>query len=113
MGLFWTIVVLVVALGLAWRFLGAYMAAVFEGRVHFFEWVERPFYRLLRTSPDQEQSWQRYAGATVVFSAAFIAVAYVLMRVQGSLPLNPQHLGAVGPALSFNTATSFVTNTNW
>ncbi len=113
MGLTWTIVTLVIALGLAWRFLGSYMAAVFEGRVHFLGWAERPVYRLLGTSPDQEQTWKRYAGALIVFSALSIALTYVIIRIQGSLPLNPQHLGAVPPALSFNTAASFVTNTNW
>jgi K+-transporting ATPase ATPase A chain len=113
MGFFLTIVVLVITLGLAWRFLGSYMAAVFEGRVHYLGWAERPFYRLLGTSPENEQSWKRYAGSVVIFSAAFLAVGYLLLRVQGSLPLNPQHLGAVTPALSFNTAVSFLTNTNW
>ncbi|MHB1517423.1 MAG: potassium-transporting ATPase subunit KdpA [Acidimicrobiales bacterium] len=113
MGLTWTIVTLVIALGLAWRFLGSYMAAVFEGRVHFLGWAERPVYRLLGTSPEQEQTWKRYAGALIVFSALSIAFTYVIIRIQGSLPLNPQHLGAVPPALSFNTAASFVTNTNW
>ena len=113
MGFFWTIVVLLVMLGLAWRYLGAYMAAVFEGRVHFLGFIERPIYRLLGTSPDKEQSWKRYAGSIVVFSGVFLGVGYLLLRLQGSLPLNPQHLGAVPPALSWNTATSFVTNTNW
>jgi K+-transporting ATPase ATPase A chain len=113
MGFTWTIVVLVVALGVTWRYLGSYMAGVFEGRVHFLAWAERPFYRLLGTGPDHEQTWKRYAGSLVIFSAAFVAVGYLLLRVQGSLPLNPQHLGAVGPALSFNTTVSFMTNTNW
>src|SRR5487761_1166534 len=113
MGFFWTIITLVVALGLAWRFLGSYMAAVFEGRVRFLGIVERPIYRLLGTSPDQEQSWQRYAGSLVIFSAVSIGFTYLIIRLQGSLPLNPQHLGAGPPALSFNTASSFVTNTNW
>jgi len=113
MGFFLTIVVLVIALGLAWRYLGSYMAAVFEGRVHYLGWAERPFYRLLGTSPENEQSWKRYAGSLVIFSAAFVAFSYLLLRIQGSLPLNPQHLGAVTPALSFNTAVSFLTNTNW
>jgi K+-transporting ATPase ATPase A chain len=113
MGFFLTIVVLVITLGLAWRYLGSYMAAVFEGRAHYLGWAERPFYRLLGTSPENEQSWKRYAGSVVIFSAAFLAVGYLLLRVQGSLPLNPQHLGAVTPALSFNTAVSFLTNTNW
>jgi K+-transporting ATPase ATPase A chain len=113
MGLALTIVTLVVALGLAWRYLGSYMAAVFDGRVHFLGRVERPVYRLLGTKPEQEQRWTRYAGAMVIFSAVSIAFTYVIIRIQGSLPLNPQHLGAVPQALSFNTAASFVTNTNW
>ena len=113
MGFTWTIIILVIALGLTWRYLGSYMAGVFEGRVHFLRWAERPFYRLLGTGPEQEQNWKRYAGAAVIFSAAFIGVGYLLLRIQGSLPLNPQHFGAVGSALSFNTAASFVTNTNW
>jgi potassium-transporting ATPase potassium-binding subunit len=69
MGFTWTIITLVVALGLTWRYLGSYMAAVFDGRVHFLGWAERPVYRLLRTSPEQEQNWKRYAGAMIIFSA--------------------------------------------
>ena len=49
----------------------------------------------------------------MIFSGVFLAVGYLLLRIQGSLPLNPQHFGAVPPALSFNTAASFLTNTNW
>ncbi len=113
MGFTWTIVTLVVALALTWRYLGSYMAAVFEGRVHFLGWAERPVYRLLGTGPEQEQTWTRYAGAMVIFSAVSIVFTYVIIRIQGSLPLNPQHLGAVPQALSFNTASSFSTNTNW
>jgi K+-transporting ATPase ATPase A chain len=113
MGFTWTIVALVIALALAWRYLGSYMAAVFEGRVHFLRWAERPVYRLLKTDPEQEQTWKRYAGAMVIFSAVSLTFTYVIFRIQGSLPLNPQHLGAVPPALSFNTAVSFLTNTNW
>ncbi|HEY6429900.1 MAG TPA: potassium-transporting ATPase subunit KdpA [Acidimicrobiales bacterium] len=113
MGLFWTIVVLVVLLALAWRYLGAYMVAVFEGRVHFLSFIERPIYALLGTSPEREQTWKRYAGSLVVFSGLSLAITYAILRLQGSLPLNPQHFGAVGPALSWNTAVSFLTNTNW
>src|ERR1039457_12610 len=113
MGFFFTLVALVVTLGLTWRYLGSYMAAVFDGRVHFLGFVERPIYRLLGTSPTQEQTWKRYAGALVIFSGVSFAFTYVILRIQGSLPLNPQHLGAVGSALSFNTASSFLTNTNW
>jgi K+-transporting ATPase ATPase A chain len=113
MGFFLTLVLLVVTLGFTWRYLGSYMAAVFDGRVHFLGFVERPIYRLLGTNPEQEQTWKRYAGAMVIFSAVSILFTYVILRIQGSLPLNPQHVGNVGSALSFNTASSFVTNTNW
>src|SRR6202453_5292522 len=113
MGFFWTILTLVVALGLAWRYLGSYMAAVFDGRVHFLAWAERPVYRVLGTSPEQEQNWKRYATSLIIFSTIAMAITYLILRIQGSLPLNPQHLGAVSPALSFNTAGSFLTNTNW
>ena len=113
MSFFLTLVALVVTIALTWRYLGSYMAAVFDGRVHFLKFVERPIYRLLGTSPEQEQTWKRYAGALIVFSAVSLLFTYVILRIQGSLPLNPQHLGNVGPALSFNTASSFVTNTNW
>jgi potassium-transporting ATPase potassium-binding subunit len=113
MGFFLTILTLVIALGITWRYLGSYMAAVFDGRVHFFGWAERPVYWVLGTSPEQEQTWKRYAGSLVIFSAISIAFTYLIIRIQGSLPLNPQHLGQVHPALSWNTATSFVTNTNW
>jgi potassium-transporting ATPase potassium-binding subunit len=113
MGFFWTIVALVVALGLTWRYLGSYMAAVFEGRVHYLAWAERPVYRLLGTGPDHEQTWKRYAASMVIFSGVAVGITYLIIRIQGSLPLNPQHLDAVSPALSFNTAVSFMTNTNW
>ncbi|HEV3268173.1 MAG TPA: potassium-transporting ATPase subunit KdpA [Acidimicrobiales bacterium] len=113
MGFFLTLLLLVVLLGVTWRYLGSYMEAVFNGRVHFLGFIEKPVYRLLGTSPSQEQTWKRYAGAMVVFSAVSIAFTYVILRIQGSLPMNPQHLPNVGSALSFNTASSFVTNTNW
>ncbi len=113
MGFFLTIVLLVVTLGITWRYLGSYMAAVFEGRVHWLAWIERPVYRMLGTSPEQEQTWKRYAAAMMIFTFVALVFTYVILRIQGSLPLNPQHLGAVGSALSFNTASSFVTNTNW
>ena len=113
MGFFWTIVVFIVALALIWRYLGSYMVAVFEGRVHYLGFIERPIYRLLGTSPEKEQTWKRYAGSVVVFSGLSLGLTYAILRLQGSLPLNPQHLGAVPPALSWNTAASFLTNTNW
>ena len=113
MGYFWTIVALVVVLGIAWRYLGSYMEAVFAGRVKYLAWAERPIYRVLGVDPEAEQSWQRYAGSLIIFSGVALLFTYVIQRLQGSLPFNPQHLGAVTPALSWNTAVSFLTNTNW
>ena len=73
MGLTWTLITLVIALGLTWRYLGSYMAAVFEGRVHFLAWAERPVYRALGTSPEQEQNWKRYAASMVIFTTIAMA----------------------------------------
>ena len=108
-----TLLALVVCLGLCWRFLGSYMASVYEGRVRYLAWLERPIYRLLGTDPQSEQSWQRYAGSLVIFSGVTLLFTYVLLALQGHLPLNPTHLAGVTPALDFNTSVSFLTNTNW
>ena len=70
-------------------------------------------YRLVGVDPQQEQRWAVYARSMLAFSAVSVVVLYVLQRVQGSLPLNPTGVGAVPPAVAFNTAVSFVTNTNW
>jgi K+-transporting ATPase ATPase A chain len=113
MGFLWTIVATVVMLALMWRFLGAYMVGVYEGRVSWLGWVERPIYRALRVRPEAEQSWQGYAASLIVFSGVAILVTYLIVRSQGHLPLNPQHLSGVSPDLSFNTAVSFVSNTSW
>ncbi len=113
MGLALTLIALVVCLGLTWRYLGSYMEAVFNGRVHWLGWLERPIYRALGTSPEQEQTWKRYAGALAIFTLVSLVFTYVILRIQGHLPLNPQHESGVGSALSFNTSASFITNTNW
>jgi potassium-transporting ATPase potassium-binding subunit len=109
----WTIVALVVVLAIAWRFLGSYMAAVFQGRVRWLAFVERPIYRILGVDPEGEQSWQRYSVSLIAYSAVALAVTYAIFRLQGSLPFNPQRLPGVTPALAWNTSVSFVTNTNW
>jgi potassium-transporting ATPase potassium-binding subunit len=109
----WTIVALVVLLAIAWRFLGSYMAAVYEGRVRWLSFVERPIYRVCGVDPENEQSWQRYGTSLIIFSAVALGVTYLIFRLQGVLPFNPQHLPAVPPALAWNTSVSFVTNTNW
>jgi K+-transporting ATPase ATPase A chain len=113
MGFWLTLMVLVLVLAVIWRFLGSYMAEVYGGKVHWLAWLERPTYRLLAIDSAAEQSWKRYAMATIVFSAVGVLLVYAIERLQGSLPLNPQHLVGVSPWLALNTAVSFVTNTNW
>jgi potassium-transporting ATPase potassium-binding subunit len=97
--------------------LGAYMARVYEGRPCGLERVlgpiERLIYRLSGVRPDEEMDWKVYAISMLLFSAVGFVFLYALQRLQGMLPWNPQDLGAVTPDSSFNTATSFVTNTNW
>ena len=97
--------------------LGVYMARVYEGRPSGLDGVlgpvERLFYRLCGIKPDEEMNWKKYTLAVLVFSACGLLSLYVLQRVQGVLLLNHQKFSAVSPDLSFNTAVSFVTNTNW
>ena len=113
MSFFWTVVLLVAVLALSWRFLGSYMEAVYDGRVRWMAWLERPIYRSLRTHPDEEQHWTRYGSSLIVFSGTSLLLAYAILRLQGHLGVNPQHLPGVSPALSFDTAVSFVSNTSW
>ncbi|MCI4678324.1 potassium-transporting ATPase subunit KdpA [Rhodoblastus acidophilus] len=99
------------------RPLGLYMAAVFDGQRNFLspllEPVERLFYKLAGVSPDKEQGWLAYTLAMLMFSLAGFASLYAILRLQAFLPLNPQGFDNVPPDLAFNTAISFLTNTNW
>ena len=113
MSLTWTVVALIVVLAIAWRFLGSYMVSVYEGRTRWLAFAERPVYRLIGIDPAAEQPWPRYAASMIVFSGVAIGASYLIFRLQGHLPFNPQHLPGVTPALAWNTAVSFVTNTNW
>jgi potassium-transporting ATPase potassium-binding subunit len=106
---------LCVAVG-AW-FLGGYMVKVFAGeRVvlsRMLRPVERGIYRLSGVDEEKEHGWKGYLVAVLVVSVASLVLSYVLLRLQGNLPLNPQGLPAVKGDLAFNTALSFTTNTNW
>jgi K+-transporting ATPase ATPase A chain len=97
--------------------LGWYMAEVLQGSplwlVRAGAPLERALYSLARVDPAREMSWQRYAVALLLFNTVGALFAYLLQRVQYWLPLNPQHFAAVTPDSAFNTAISFVTNTNW
>jgi K+-transporting ATPase ATPase A chain len=98
------------------RPLGAYMAAVFDGRsaaVRLLQPLERGLYRLCRVDPRAEMDWKQYAFALLLFNFLGIVLLYALQRLQGWLPFNPQHLAAVPADSAFNTAVSFGTNTDW
>ncbi|MFN7101193.1 MAG: potassium-transporting ATPase subunit KdpA [Pseudorhizobium sp.] len=97
--------------------LGLYMARVFSGEATFLQPVlgpiERGFYRMSGVDPQTEQGWRAYTVSMLMFSLAGFLVLYAILRLQAYLPLNPQGFAGMAPDLSFNTAVSFVTNTNW
>ncbi|MDG0852741.1 potassium-transporting ATPase subunit KdpA [Roseateles puraquae] len=103
---------LVVLLALAWP-LARWIHAVMEGRIASLARVEGGLLRLAGVRADAEQGWLRYTLGLLLFNALGVLAVYALQRLQHLLPLNPQGLGAVSPDSAFNTAVSFVTNTNW
>jgi K+-transporting ATPase ATPase A chain len=107
-------IVLLVALV---RPLGAFMAAVYEGRRTFLSPLvaplERGIYRLAGIDARAETGWKRYALGVMLLNLVGLITVYLLQRLQGVLPLNPQNFGAVSADSSFNTAVSFASNTNW
>ncbi len=105
---------------------GAYMARLFQGQRTFLHPVLRPIerliYRLIGVHEESEQRWTQYAAALIAFSLAAFVFVYIIQRLQGFLPFNPMHFGTkaalsgatpITPDLAYNTANSFVTNTNW
>ncbi|QRF61925.1 potassium-transporting ATPase subunit KdpA [Variovorax paradoxus] len=104
---------LVILLVLAWP-IGKFLAALCNERVpRWMQRVEAPFYKLAGTRPERSMHWRTYAFALLAFNAIGALVVYGLQRLQGWLPLNPAGMGAVSPDSAFNTAISFVSNTNW
>ncbi|UVC07364.1 potassium-transporting ATPase subunit KdpA [Rhizobium sp. TH2] len=97
--------------------LGFYMTRVFTGERTFLSPILSPFerliYKLAGANEKDEQHWTAYAVAMLLFNLAGFILLYLMMRLQGALPLNPAGMVAVPPELTFNTAISFVTNTNW
>ncbi len=99
--------------------LGAYMANVFEGRRTFLHpvlrWLEALTYKVAGVREDVEQRWTQYTASLLAFSVFGFLLVYLLQRIQAYLPFNPQNFGTpnVTPDLAFNTAVSFLTNTNW
>eukprot|EP01035_Chromulina_nebulosa_P010273 gene10273-13816_t len=98
--------------------LGLYLVQVLDPRGRTFldpvVWpIERLTYRLGGIDPEKEHSWLGYAFAVLAFSVIGMLFTYFVLRYQHLLPLNPQNFGGLSPALAFNTAASFTTNTNW
>jgi K+-transporting ATPase ATPase A chain len=97
--------------------MGTYLTHVFEGRKTFLDPIAGPcarlLYRVTRIDPAHEMRWTEYAVSMLVFSGVTALLTYAVERLQHFLPLNPQHLANVEPALALNTAISFTTNTNW
>ena len=107
---------LAILLAAAWP-MGPWLHAAAEGRLP--RWLsplrklERGLYRLAGVDGDASMGWKHYALGLLAFNALGVVVVYALQRLQGVLPLNPQGMAGVSPDSSFNTAFSFVTNTNW
>ncbi len=97
---------------LAWPLARA-IEAVMQGRFGWGRRIEAPLYRLAGVDPEREQGWRAYTLGLLVFNGLGVLAVYALQRLQQHLPLNPQALPAVAPDSAFNTAVSFVTNTNW
>ena len=100
------------------RPMGAYLYRVLDPQGKTFldpvlKPVERHFYAWMRVDPGAEQDWKRYVSSLLVFSLVGTVFTYAILRLQHLLPLNPQRLGPVNEPLAFNTAVSFITNTNW
>ena len=114
----WAEIALTLGLSIAigWP-LGLYLSRVWNGERTWLDPVMRPvegvFYKAAGVDPTRSQGWVGYAGALLAFNAAGFLAVYAILRLQGGLPLNPQGFEGVSPHLAFNTAVSFVTNTNW
>ncbi len=111
------ILLFLLAIVLVTPLLGGYMARVFTRQRTWLDPVLRPLerclYRLTGVDHAREMRWTEYAVAVLLFGGVSMLVLYAMQRVQGLLPFNPQRLGGVSPAVAFNTAASFATNTNW
>jgi potassium-transporting ATPase potassium-binding subunit len=111
------IVALIAVLTAVAASLGGYMARVYEGRRLALDRIlaplERSAYRVLGVDPSARQGWREYARSLLLFSAAGWLLLYLLLRTQGAQPWNPQGFHSGPWNLSFNTASSFVSNTSW
>jgi potassium-transporting ATPase potassium-binding subunit len=106
------VVFLALLLALAWP-LARWIDAVMAGRFMLGRRLEAPLFRIAGIRPEHESGWLRYTTGLLIFNGLGVLAVYALQRLQGVLPFNPQAMAAVSPDSAFNTAISFVTNTNW
>jgi K+-transporting ATPase ATPase A chain len=98
---------------------GTYLTAVFDygsGKNkldRWFGWAEKPLYKLMGVKEEENMGWKGYLGAMLLANFIMLIILYAILRLQKYLPLNPDGIGNMPPAQAFNTAVSFITNTNW
>ncbi|MEI6520250.1 MAG: potassium-transporting ATPase subunit KdpA [bacterium] len=111
------LILLVIIIIVVTPLIGGYMVRVFAGEKTWLDPVLRPLERIIYQfcgiNPQREMRWTSYTLAMLGFSTVSVILLFLILRLQGILPLNPQHLPGLRPDLAFNTAVSFVTNTNW
>ena len=111
------IILFLVVLTLLAKPMGIYLTRVYSGEKTFLDFIFKPFERLIyavtRVDTGSEMNWKQYGAAMLIFRLLSSLALYAIQRLQGVLPLNPQNFSETSPELSFNTAVSFVTNTNW
>jgi K+-transporting ATPase ATPase A chain len=93
--------------------MGLYMLRVYDGSYRWFGFLERTIYRICGVDEKEDQHWTSYAAGMLLFSLVTMLVTYAALRLQGALPLNPEHLPGVVERQAFETSSSFTTNTNW
>jgi K+-transporting ATPase ATPase A chain len=93
--------------------MGIYMLKVYDGSYRWLGFLERPIYRICGVDEQEDQHWTDYAASLLLFSVATMLITYLALRLQGALPLNPEHLPGVVDRQAFETSASFTTNTNW
>jgi K+-transporting ATPase ATPase A chain len=109
------IAIFLLLITIAAYFMGRYLAAVFSGTLQWSPVIrlEKALYNLIGISPEEENSWRGYARDLLIFNATGFGILFLILILQGSLPLNPQQVPGFSPELALNIAISFTTNTNW
>lgn len=109
---FYLLVLIVLAMPMGWYMTQVYQG-VFSNAAGLGRFIEKPLYKLCGIQAEKEMDWKQYLSALFIFNLLGLLAVYMIQRLQGYLPFNPQHFSAVEPYLAWNTAVSFLTNTDW